>query len=99
MAEDQTAGTDPSAGQPAFEGLIPQTAARFPHIIEGLKALWGDRAECQAYLDSLLVDVRGNRQGFPMPILLELMELNELFQKQSAQDKEGDSWASHESVL
>jgi len=84
---------------PDFAAEAPQTAARFPHIIERLHATWGDRPECHRFLQSLQVDERGDRQGFPMPVLLEIMHLNDLFERAGDDDKGGDSWSSHESVL
>lgn len=48
---------------------------RFPHIARELCALWEtDRIEL--YLDDLLLDTRGGRQGFPVDVLDELMFLS-----------------------
>ena len=37
--------------------------------------LWQDPNSLRRYLDDLLVDKRGNRQGFPLDILRELFAL------------------------
>lgn len=51
--------------------------SRFPHIARELCALWKtDRIEI--YLDSLLIDDRGDRIGFPEDVLDELMFLSGL---------------------
>lgn len=47
---------------------------RFPHIAQKLTSLWGTR-EIDRYMDSLLIDSRGDRQGFPEEVLEELVFL------------------------
>lgn len=84
---------------PAFEQEAPGMAARFPHIIDRLRALWDKPAECKPFLDSLLVDERGHGEGFPAPILFEIMHLNELFKAAHQTGPGGDVWTDHESVL
>jgi hypothetical protein len=54
-----------------------QLAVRFPRIVNNLARLWEQPAKLDRYLDDLLVDTRGNRQGFPMRILTELVALKE----------------------
>lgn len=48
---------------------------RFPHIARELTALW-HTSQISLYLDSLLIDNRGDRQGFPEDVLDELMFLS-----------------------
>lgn len=50
---------------------------RFPRIARELCLLWG-KGEIDAYLDSMLIDTRGDRQGFPSAVLEELMFLSSL---------------------
>lgn len=47
---------------------------RFPHIVHNLIKLW-QSAEIDGYMDSLLIDSRGDRQGFPEEVLEELVFL------------------------
>ena len=54
-----------------------QLAVRFPRIVNNLARLWEQPAKLDRYLDDLLIDTRGNRQGFPMRILTELVALKE----------------------
>jgi hypothetical protein len=49
--------------------------AKFPRICNLLAVLWQDPGSLRRYLDDLLVDKRGNRQGFPVEILRELFAL------------------------
>ena len=49
--------------------------AKFPRIGNLLAVLWDDPNSARRYLDDLLVDKRGNRQGFPLDILRELLAL------------------------
>lgn len=48
---------------------------RFPHIARALSTLW-QTDQIGLYLDSLLIDTRGGRQGFPADVLDELMFLS-----------------------
>ncbi|HNQ04710.1 MAG TPA: hypothetical protein PKH69_08865 [Thiobacillaceae bacterium] len=48
---------------------------RFPHIARELCALW-KTGQIDLYLDDLLLDSRGGRQGFPADVLDELMSLS-----------------------
>lgn len=47
---------------------------RYPRIARELAARW-QRPGIEAYLDSLLIDARGNRMGFPSDVLQEIMFL------------------------
>jgi hypothetical protein len=47
---------------------------RFPRIAHELATRW-QRRDIDAYLDSLLIDSRGNRMGFPADVLEEIMFL------------------------
>ena len=49
--------------------------AKFPRICNLIAVLWQDPGSLRRYLDDLLVDKRGNRQGFPLDILRELFAL------------------------
>jgi len=40
-------------------------AHRFPRITNSIADLWRDTRQCEEYLDSLVIDLRGNRTGFP----------------------------------
>jgi len=48
---------------------------RFPRIANQLAAVWSDKPAARSYLDGLLVDDRGNREGFPPDVLRELLSL------------------------
>lgn len=50
---------------------------RFPRISRELGHLWNG-PHIDRYLDDLLIDTRGNRQGFPAAVLEELMFLSSL---------------------
>ncbi len=47
----------------------------FPRIVNHIAAVWDDPKAFDTYLDSLLIDTRGKRQGFPFPVVAELTEL------------------------
>ena len=50
-------------------------ARTFPRIANNIAQLWRRVARCEEYLDSLLVDLRGNRSGFPADVAQELTAL------------------------
>jgi hypothetical protein len=56
-------------------------AAGYPRIAERIGILWGT-PQLDAYLDQLLIDDRGNRQGFPPPVVAALLEISGQHQRQ-----------------
>lgn len=57
------------------ERTVSAIESRFPHIARELCALW-QTDQIELYLDSLLIDDRGGRIGFPPDVLDELMFLS-----------------------
>lgn len=64
----------PDAVRPA---VLP---ARFPHMANTLCRRWHDSKAVLAYLDDLLIDNRGNRQGLPAEVADELATLKNYFE-------------------
>jgi hypothetical protein len=55
----------------------PITLARkFPRIANSIADLWRRVARCEEYLDTLVVDLRGDRSGFPPAVAQELAALH-----------------------
>ena len=54
-------------------------ATRYARIVNTLAQHWNDHPACGAYFDALLVDRRGNRQGFPPAVLADIRILLEYF--------------------
>ncbi len=54
---------------------------RYPRIGNQLAALWSHPIAIGTYLEDLLIDKRGGRQGFPDGIALELSRLQEHLQQ------------------
>lgn len=55
-----------------------RVAARYPHIAQPLRLLWG-YPEAADYVAKLLCDTRGGaRQGFPPDVLQALLNIQEL---------------------
>ena len=48
---------------------------KFPRIANLVAVLWQDPNSLRRYVDDLLVDKRGNRQGFSIDVLRELFRL------------------------
>ena len=52
-----------------------ELARRFPRIANSIAELWGRMLRCEEYLDSMLIDQRGDRKGFPPAVAMELAAL------------------------
>ena len=65
---------DWAAGLPR-EAVPHALLSNFPRICNLLAVLWQNPGSLRQCLDDLLVDKRGNRQGFPIDVLRELVAL------------------------
>jgi len=74
-----------SAGQ-ALLASIDETArpkelaAAFPRIVNRIAKLWRTPSQMDRCFEELLTDTRGNRQGFPLGVLMELSTLKDYYQ-------------------
>jgi hypothetical protein len=58
------------------QDVQPQALLRqFPRIANAIAATWSEAVSCKAVMNKLLIDTRGNRQGFPKEIRRELLAL------------------------
>lgn len=55
-------------------------AAAFPRIVNRMAKVWKIPRETDRYFQDLLEDHRGNRQGFPLNILMELTTLKDHYE-------------------
>jgi hypothetical protein len=58
---------------------ISEIEKNFPRIVEKIIMLWGHESVA-AFLSHLLIDDRGDRQGFNGEIMAEIMFLNNLYE-------------------
>ncbi len=72
------AGSSPAPGLTALE-------EKFPRIVKALCELWGKEGY-EPYLQSLVFDQRGGRQGFPPDVSMELFTLFQLLDYQAEDD-------------
>ena len=54
-------------------------AQKFPRIANSIADLWRRVARCEEYLDTLVVDLRGDRTGFPLEVAKELNVLRSYY--------------------
>jgi hypothetical protein len=54
------------------------TAARYPHVVNQLAAMWNDGRSLQQYINGLLIDDRVDRAGFEFQALDELAGVRDL---------------------
>jgi hypothetical protein len=61
--------------------LSAQMREHFPHVLDKIAAAWGNAPAMDRLMAyDLLIDNRGNRQGFPFKVLIEIQELHHLHQ-------------------
>jgi hypothetical protein len=60
------------------EAKAPHLAENHPRVTNQLAQLWGRPIEALTYLNELLLDRRCGRQGFPEPVVVELLHLHTL---------------------
>ena len=56
---------------------LPTLRGQFPRILNRVAAAWDDPNTFDETIDSLVIDRRGGRQGFPFEVLQELTDLRE----------------------
>ena len=54
-----------------------QLALRYARLANRLCEVWGTRTKCERLLDDLMIDRRGGRKGFPLPVANELATLRD----------------------
>jgi hypothetical protein len=59
-------------------------AAQFPRVANLIALHWEDEGACRAYFDSLLIDQRGGRQGFPAAVRADLANLRDHWYRERA---------------
>lgn len=84
-AEQPPTASDIAAWREQLRALLGSDAAHypgrieatFPRILGKIVNLWG-KADLDAYLDSLMVSDRPNRQGFPADVAMEIFHLSNI---------------------
>ena len=64
-------------------------AARYPRIANNIAGMWRRVARCEEYLDTLVVDRRGNRKGFPPDVAQELNNLRGFYAELHPDNRSG----------
>ncbi len=65
-------------------------ARRFPRITNSIAELWRRVARCEEYLDTLVVDLGGERSGFPAEVAQELAALRSYYAE--LHPHQGSTW-------
>lgn len=79
------------AGLP--EAVRPkQLALRYARLANRLAQVWKDQPRCERLLDELMIDKRGGRKGFPLPVVNEVATLRKHYSKLY---RKGDSAWEH----
>lgn len=78
----------PPTGVPSYASIIWK---QFPRIGEKITMMWGS-VELQKYLSNIIIDGRGNRKGFPPPVLTALLQVHKCHNKIVPEDKSDCIW-------
>ena len=62
---------------PLDPNYVSALEKQFPRIVEKITLMWGAK-EFPDFLSTLMIDRRGDRQGFPFDVLEEMMFLTEI---------------------
>jgi hypothetical protein len=68
---------------------------RFPRIANKLAEVWKRPAQCEKYLDTLMLDQRGGRKGFPPDVAMEIAHLKIYFNQRLPEVQQTDVWLAH----
>jgi hypothetical protein len=63
--------------EPIDPHYVSSIEKRFPRIVDKITLMWGTK-EFPEFLNSLMIDDRGDRQGFPLAVIEEMMFLHEI---------------------
>jgi hypothetical protein len=69
----------------------------YPRICARIQQLWGT-TECEPYLNTLVIDTRGNRKGFPPAMMEELLYLGRLARALIILNIGGDLWDAYDQI-
>jgi len=75
-----------------------ELAERYPRIVNRIAHEWRMPAVLDRYFQDLLMDTRGNRQGFPLKIVMELSTLREHYTGMSGSARAATVWDEAQSV-
>lgn len=61
--------------------VLASSCTLYPHAVEKLFAHWSSPKEFRSALDSMMMDSRGGRQGFPFEVVAEFSRLREYYDR------------------
>lgn len=65
---------------------------RVPRIYENILEMWGTY-ELHAYFDELILSKREKRQGFPVDVMIELLDLHDIYKELYPRKLHGNKWS------
>ena len=82
------------------DGVRPkELASRYPRIVNKIARDWRLPSQLDRYFQELLMDTRGNRQGFPLKIVMELSTLREHYTGMSGSARAASVWDANQSIF
>jgi hypothetical protein len=76
-----------------------ELASRYPRIVNQIARQWRTPTQMDKYFQDLLMDTRGNRQGFPLKIVMELSTLREHYTGMSGTARAAGVWDASQSLF
>jgi hypothetical protein len=90
--DDEIAPARVTARKPAEEPPFITVERDYPRVAKSIELLWG-HVELDQYLQKLIIADRGDREGFPKPVLGALLKLYKQHSSQFNFARETDAWA------
>jgi hypothetical protein len=59
--------------------ILQELPAKYPRVLNRIAAAWNSPSEAERCFNDLLLHCRGTRQGFPQPVINELVALKQHF--------------------
>ena len=68
------------------------TAEQYPRLVNRIAGLWNHPEDFMDYINELLMDSRGDREGFPLSVAMELATVKDYYEMNVNPDSKAYLW-------